>query len=107
MRLNNILIVALFGAFEALANPLQLRQAGVCPGLYSNPQCCATSILGVTGLNCNSPTSDNAISSLRSFMESCAKIGEQASCCVIPIVSPPLPNTNPTHPQSIVQNFDV
>lgn len=27
--------------------------ASVCPtGLYSNPQCCATDVLGVAGLNC-------------------------------------------------------
>ncbi|KAM3434799.1 hypothetical protein NHJ13734_005818 [Beauveria thailandica] len=53
------------------------------PGLYGNPQCCATDLLGLVTLNCftpkNSPTSAN------SFKRICAADGQQAMCCVIPI----------------------
>ncbi|KAI2611314.1 hydrophobin precursor [Hypoxylon fragiforme] len=57
----------------------------VCnPGLYSNPQCCATDVLGVADLDCRSP---NAVpSSPASFQAICAQGGQRARCCVLPVL---------------------
>ncbi|KAI0912579.1 fungal hydrophobin-domain-containing protein [Ustulina deusta] len=55
-----------------------------CPnGLYSDPQCCSTDVLGVADLDCSStpaiPTSANEFRSI------CAAGGQRARCCVIPV----------------------
>jgi hypothetical protein len=44
-------ITAIFALVAAVvATPVP---ASLCPtGLYSNPQCCATDVLGAVGLNC-------------------------------------------------------
>ncbi|OAA82275.1 Trihydrophobin [Akanthomyces lecanii RCEF 1005] len=56
----------------------------VCPrGLYSNPQCCSTDVLGVADLDCSSPSSH---SGPKAFGASCAAVGKQARCCVLPIL---------------------
>lgn len=55
----------------------------VCPiGLYSNPQCCATDVLGAADLDCSTP---DTASGPRAFRASCAAKGQQAKCCVIPV----------------------
>ncbi|KAI1206138.1 hydrophobin precursor [Annulohypoxylon truncatum] len=53
------------------------------PGLYSNPQCCATDVLGVADLNCATPSTE--LTSATQFKAACAAIGQQARCCVIPV----------------------
>ncbi|KAI1188160.1 hydrophobin-like protein [Nemania serpens] len=56
-----------------------------CPvGLYSNPQCCATDVLGVADLDCHSPSA--APFSVSNFRDICANGGDRARCCVIPIL---------------------
>lgn len=44
---------ALFAAV-AIAGPVEVRTGGnICPvGLFSNPQCCDTQVLGIIGLGC-------------------------------------------------------
>ncbi|KAI3327049.1 cerato-ulmin [Xylariaceae sp. AK1471] len=56
-----------------------------CPdGLYSVPQCCATDVLGVADLNCQSPPS--VPSSPSAFQSICAGFGDRARCCVLPVL---------------------
>ncbi|KAM0513886.1 hypothetical protein ACHAPE_007488 [Trichoderma viride] len=76
---------ALF-ATAAIAGPVEVRTGtgNICSvGLYSNPQCCATLVLGVVGLNCESPaqTPRDGVD----FKNICAKTGDQAACCVVPV----------------------
>ncbi|OWT43591.1 fungal hydrophobin domain-containing protein [Pochonia chlamydosporia 170] len=55
-----------------------------CPsGLYANPQCCSTDVLGVAGLDCKSPSS--APTSGDNFKAVCSASGKQAKCCVVPV----------------------
>ncbi|OAA69879.1 fungal hydrophobin [Cordyceps fumosorosea ARSEF 2679] len=55
-----------------------------CPsGLYANPQCCATDVLGVADLDCYTP--QQAIWSPRDFQAVCASGGQRARCCVLPV----------------------
>ena len=75
-----------------------------CPaGLYSNAQCCATDILGVADLNCGSRkltyslldcttrltiiSAQKTPTSASDFKKICASSGQQAKCCVLPVVS--------------------
>ncbi|KAH8169255.1 fungal hydrophobin domain-containing protein [Sarocladium implicatum] len=53
--------------------------------LYSNPQCCATDVLGVIGLNCANPS--EAPASKDAFVADCATVGQQALCCVLPVAN--------------------
>ncbi|KAI0808874.1 hydrophobin-like protein [Xylaria sp. FL0064] len=53
-------------------------------GLYSVPQCCATDVLGVADLNCQSPSSYPF--SVSNFRDICANGGQRARCCVIPVL---------------------
>ncbi|KAI0427581.1 fungal hydrophobin-domain-containing protein [Xylaria sp. FL1042] len=56
-----------------------------CPGgLYSNPQCCATDVLGVADIDCSSVPS--IPSSPAEFRYSCAAGGQRARCCVVPVL---------------------
>ncbi|RWA04332.1 hypothetical protein EKO27_g10773 [Xylaria grammica] len=55
-----------------------------CPsGLYSNPQCCATDILGVADLDCGAIPA--IPSSPDEFRYICAAGGQRARCCVVPV----------------------
>ncbi|ATY60554.1 Hydrophobin 2 [Cordyceps militaris CM01] len=58
---------------------------GVCRGfLYSNPICCATDILGLACLDGDTPPETPR--DAKNFKEICAKNGQQARCCVLPII---------------------
>ncbi|XP_014560675.1 hypothetical protein COCVIDRAFT_88578 [Bipolaris victoriae FI3] len=73
-------------AVGATAAPLASYSSGVCPiGLYSNPQCCATDVLGVAALNCQNPATTPT--SADQFISGCAGTGQQAKCCVIPVAN--------------------
>ncbi|PHH67928.1 hypothetical protein CDD82_988 [Ophiocordyceps australis] len=66
----------------ALAMPSQSGNYGgsKCnPGLYSNPQCCATDVLGLLDLDCQTPQHGDA----RDF--GCPQAGQRARCCVVPV----------------------
>ncbi|KAF1938521.1 hypothetical protein EJ02DRAFT_329406, partial [Clathrospora elynae] len=78
---------AAFLAFvaTAAAAPLSSAASSLCPtGLYSNPQCCATDVLGAVGLNCAVPSTKPTDDS--NFISICAATGQQAKCCVIPVL---------------------
>lgn len=51
---------------------------------YGTAQCCATDVLGVADLNCANPPT--VPTSAANFSAECADIGQQARCCVLPIV---------------------
>ena len=96
-------ILALAGA--AMATKTKYKP---CPsGLFSNALCCATDALGIIGLDCDvrkshyylsAPTArkvdklaDNEKASEvprdpHHFSSNCAKVGQQAKCCVLPVV---------------------
>ncbi|PTB39397.1 uncharacterized protein TrAFT101_007816 [Trichoderma asperellum] len=54
------------------------------PGLYSNAQCCAVDVLGVADLNCATPP--GVVNNAAEFQAACAKIGQEARCCVLPVL---------------------
>ncbi|CAG5181280.1 uncharacterized protein ALTATR162_LOCUS9683 [Alternaria atra] len=73
-----------FAAGVAAAPFASTGTGSLCPaGLYSNPQCCATDVLGAVGLNCKVPTTTPA--NTTDFISGCAATGQQAKCCVIPV----------------------
>ncbi|EDU39489.1 hydrophobin-like protein [Pyrenophora tritici-repentis] len=71
-------------AAGAAAAPFAMTETSLCPaGLYSNPQCCATDVLGAIGLDCAVPATTPA--NVDAFISGCAAGGQQAKCCVIPV----------------------
>ncbi|KAM0457312.1 hypothetical protein ACHAPV_003220 [Trichoderma viride] len=60
-------------------------RATLCsPGLYSTAQCCAVDVLGVADLNCAGPV--GVVNSAAEFQANCAAIGQEARCCVLPVL---------------------
>ncbi|KAK2059073.1 hydrophobin 2, partial [Colletotrichum caudatum] len=55
-----------------------------CTGSYKNAKCCATDVLGVADLDCQTPPS--VPTSASNFQAICAKGGQRARCCGIPIL---------------------
>lgn len=56
-----------------------------CTGtLYSELQCCATDVLGVADLDCESPSS--IPTSADDFQSICTDVGKSAVCCVLPVL---------------------
>ncbi|ETI23636.1 hypothetical protein G647_05438 [Cladophialophora carrionii CBS 160.54] len=94
-------VVALAGASTALASAipgkssLMDRQAAVtlCTGASSSAVCCATDVLGVADLDCAPPPTPPT--SLEDFTNICAAIGQQARCCLLPILEQGLICANP------------
>ncbi|KAK6540678.1 beta ketoadipyl CoA thiolase, th1 [Orbilia ellipsospora] len=81
-----ILAAALSTRVSAIPRPLPQNTPGVfkCPaGLYSNPQCCSTDVLGIAGLDCKNPSS--APTSGDNFKSICAAAGKQPKCCSLPV----------------------
>ncbi|KAH7310660.1 fungal hydrophobin-domain-containing protein [Stachybotrys elegans] len=76
---------ALFVA-TAMAIPATLveRQSyNPCPGtLYSQPQCCATDVLGVLSLDCENPSA--APTDADDFEDICGSA--QPFCCLLPLL---------------------
>nr|CDK12883.1 class II hydrophobin [Geosmithia obscura] len=83
------IIAALFAA-AAVAGPLEVRTGGgaaydACPSeLLSNPECCDTNVLGLLSINCAPP--DETPTSATNFKDLCAKRGQSATCCVLPVL---------------------
>ncbi|KAL7960400.1 fungal hydrophobin domain-containing protein [Trichoderma compactum] len=70
------------------------RQSSPCPaGLEATPQCCATDVLGIADLDCANPT--DPFTDAQSFQAVCAKIGQRARCCAIPVAGQDLLCTSP------------
>ncbi|KAL7926743.1 hydrophobin [Trichoderma austrokoningii] len=76
--------VALFAA-TAIAGPVEVRTgSSACPdGLYGNPLCCSSLLLGLIGLDCNVPHESPRDGA--EFSNICSKTGEEALCCVAPL----------------------
>ncbi|KAF2478332.1 uncharacterized protein BDR25DRAFT_251098 [Lindgomyces ingoldianus] len=71
-------------AATAMATPLlEERQTPLCTGAGS-AQCCATDVLNLADLNCATPPTTPT--SINSFIDICSAIGQQAKCCVLPIL---------------------
>ncbi|ROV86976.1 hypothetical protein VSDG_10087 [Cytospora chrysosperma] len=74
-------------ASAVLASPFAVveRQTYTpCSGLYNTAQCCATDVLGVADLNCADPPT--VPTNATDFQAECSAIGQQARCCVLPIL---------------------
>ncbi|KAK9436878.1 Hydrophobin 2 [Metarhizium brunneum] len=80
-----LLAVAALLAGAAIAAPTSNTGGSACPaGLYSNPQCCSADVLGVIGIDCKSPSEVPRDGT--HLGQICAKTGDQALCCVAPVV---------------------
>ncbi|KAF2823172.1 hypothetical protein CC86DRAFT_409927 [Ophiobolus disseminans] len=83
-------------AVAAFAAPLEQRQAGLCSS--GTPLCCATDVLDLADLDCAAPSITPATTN--EFIETCSVAGQQAKCCLIPILGQALicSDVNPTAP---------
>ncbi|KAJ9620925.1 hypothetical protein H2203_007511 [Taxawa tesnikishii (nom. ined.)] len=87
MRFSTILTGLTLGASSALASAipaLSERQTAVCTGSEPSAVCCATDVLGLADLNCATPPT--APTSVDDFRSICAAIGQQARCCLLPVL---------------------
>lgn len=83
-------VISTLLASVALSSPVEVQERQLyipCSGLYGTAQCCATDVLGVADLNCADPPTVPTNAS--DFQAECSAIGQQARCCVLPIVSTP------------------
>ncbi|KAF3035770.1 hypothetical protein E8E12_000685 [Didymella heteroderae] len=69
-------------AAAAFAAPLEERQAGLCSS--GSPLCCATDILNLAILDCQTPPTTPT--GINNFIDICAAEGQQAKCCLLPIL---------------------
>ncbi|KAL7924337.1 hydrophobin [Trichoderma austrokoningii] len=65
-------------------NGLNSRSALCTSSPYTTPQCCAVDVLGVADLNCAGPV--GTVNSAAEFQANCAAIGQEARCCVLPVL---------------------
>ncbi|KAF2001327.1 hypothetical protein P154DRAFT_168214 [Amniculicola lignicola CBS 123094] len=85
----------LFFAASAIATPiLQGRQLPLCTS--GSPLCCATDVLNLADLDCNAPPTTPI--SINNFIDVCSAQGQQAKCCLLPILGQALicSDVNPT-----------
>ncbi|KXS98704.1 hypothetical protein AC578_1266 [Pseudocercospora eumusae] len=83
MQLITLSFATLAIAAPGLTRLSSRQDAAVCPGNYQ-PQCCATNVLDLASLDCGNPPED--ITSTEQFKEQCSAEGQQALCCLLPIV---------------------
>ncbi|KAF2789712.1 hypothetical protein K505DRAFT_252696 [Melanomma pulvis-pyrius CBS 109.77] len=70
-------------AVAAMAAPMvEERQAVVCSG--TTAQCCATDVLNLADLDCATPPTTPTNNT--QFISICEAIGQQAKCCLLPIL---------------------
>ncbi|KAF1979821.1 hypothetical protein BU23DRAFT_496739 [Bimuria novae-zelandiae CBS 107.79] len=87
-------IAALAAAAMAAPASLEQRQVPICTS--GSPLCCATDVLHLADLDCATPatfpTSPNKL------IATCSAAGQQAKCCLLPILGQALicSNVNPT-----------
>jgi len=101
MLFSTLTSLVLAATMASAMPALNQRQTLVCTGTYSNAQCCATDVLGVADLNCfnreslePSPLDEvltihsapSTPTSADDFETICAADGQQAKCCVLPIL---------------------
>ncbi|KAI1400731.1 cerato-ulmin [Hypoxylon fuscum] len=89
MQLSTLFVT--FLATAVLANPAKrggYPNGGTpydpCSGLYDSAQCCATDVLGVADLDCQTPS--KVPTSATDFKLGCASGGQRARCCVLPVL---------------------
>ncbi|USP75183.1 hypothetical protein yc1106_02457 [Curvularia clavata] len=89
-----ITTVLAFAATAAFAAPLEERQAGLCNS--GTPVCCATDVLNLANLDCAPPPTTPL--DINTFISTCAAEGQQAKCCLLPILGQALicSDVNPT-----------
>ncbi|KXT15205.1 hypothetical protein AC579_3926 [Pseudocercospora musae] len=63
--------------------PPQSGSVRVCNGGWT-PQCCATNVLGVAGVDCSAVP--DTITSRTNFAKQCSDQGLSSSCCLIPVL---------------------
>jgi hypothetical protein len=94
LEMHFLPIAAVFFSALASAVALTARTPGgspppshsLCPdGLFSVPQCCATDILGIADLDCQTP-GIGPYGYYESFQQICAAKGQRARCCVLPVL---------------------
>ncbi|KAF3766717.1 hypothetical protein M406DRAFT_53268 [Cryphonectria parasitica EP155] len=78
------IIAVLFLSTVAASPVVEKRQYAACSGLYDTAQCCSVDVLGVADLDCADPpeTPESAVD----FQSICEDIGQQARCCVLPLL---------------------
>ncbi|KAJ4330658.1 hypothetical protein N0V87_009805 [Didymella glomerata] len=69
-------------AAAAFAAPLEERQAGLCSS--GSPLCCATDVLNLAVLDCQTPPTTPT--GINNFIDICSAKGQQAKCCLLPIL---------------------
>ncbi|KAF2853825.1 hypothetical protein T440DRAFT_290536 [Plenodomus tracheiphilus IPT5] len=89
-----IATIAAFAAVAFAAPAVVERQVGLCSS--GNPVCCATDVLNLANLDCAPPAITPATTN--EFIDTCAEGGQQAKCCLIPILGQALicSDVNPT-----------
>ncbi|KAL6879222.1 hypothetical protein J3F83DRAFT_725509 [Trichoderma novae-zelandiae] len=86
-------IIALFATLAVAAPATEAAELaardGPCPSGVTNniPKCCGSGILDLLYLDCKTPT--QATSVLNPLSAVCGRIGLQAKCCTVGIVSCP------------------
>ncbi|KAF2245003.1 hypothetical protein BU26DRAFT_434383 [Trematosphaeria pertusa] len=73
-----------FVAAAVAAPVLDERQTALCSGATSTPQCCATDVLNLVVLDCATPPTTPT--SINNFIDICSAEGQQAKCCLLPIL---------------------
>ncbi|CBY01988.1 hypothetical protein IAQ61_006581 [Plenodomus lingam] len=86
--------IAAFAATAFAVPAVVERQAGLCSS--GTPVCCATDVLQLANLDCAPPAITPT--AINEFIDTCAEGGQQAKCCLIPILGQALicSDVNPT-----------
>ncbi|KAJ4346620.1 uncharacterized protein N0V89_010551 [Didymosphaeria variabile] len=87
-------VIAFAAAAIAAPAALEERQLPVCTG--GSPLCCATDVLNLADLDCATPATTPT--STNDFIDICTAAGQQAKCCILPILGQALfcSDVNPT-----------
>ncbi|CZS93981.1 related to magnaporin protein [Rhynchosporium agropyri] len=80
----SILTISLLAMF-VVASPMEIRQlGGLCGSALDTPQCCDVSVGGIADLKCATPS--NNPQTVADFKKECTAQGQDASCCVLPML---------------------
>lgn len=108
-------LIALTTTALAAPTTLDQRQVPVCTG--GQPLCCATDVLNLADLDCATRTSPQTLRShvltrlaattplnTNEFIDICSSSGQQAKCCVLPILGQALfcTDVNPSAETTVV-----
>ncbi|KAF2730893.1 hypothetical protein EJ04DRAFT_444165 [Polyplosphaeria fusca] len=87
-------IFALATVAVAYPGMLQERQTPLCTS--GQALCCATDVLNLADLDCATPSVTPT--SINGFIDGCAAEGQQAKCCLLPVLGQALicSDVNPT-----------